>query len=84
VISLLLGALSAAITRDRGLLEPGVSEQDMSAIFAATTPTLGFYVGVIVLAIFAPRVAPFGYLAIAVVAVLRAHGDKTPATPASA
>jgi hypothetical protein len=53
-----------------------VSEQEINAILAATAPSLGFYVGVIVLAIFAPRVAAFGYLAIAVIGVLRAHGDQ--------
>lgn len=66
-----------AITRDRDLLEPEVSEQEIKAIFAASTPSLGFYVGVIVLAIFAPRVAAFGFLVIAIVAVLRVRGDHT-------
>ena len=77
LISLLLSALWGAITRDRGLLKPEVSEQEINAILAATTPSLGFYVGVIVLALFAPRVAAFGYLVIAIVGVLRAHGDQT-------
>jgi uncharacterized membrane protein len=76
VISLLHSALLGAITRDRDLLEPQVSEQEIKAIFAASTPSLGFYVGVIVLAIFAPRVAAFGFLVIAIVAVLRVHGDQ--------
>jgi hypothetical protein len=53
-----------------------VSEQEINAILVATTPSLGFYVGVIVLAILAPRVAAFGYLVIAVIGVLRAHGDQ--------
>ena len=79
VISLLISALWGVITRDRDLLEPEVSEQEINAILLATTPSLGFYVGVIVLAIFAPRVAAFGYLVIAIVAVLRARGDQ--ATP---
>jgi uncharacterized membrane protein len=79
VISLLLNALWGAITRDRDLLKPEVSEQEMTAILIATTPTIGFYVGVIVLAIIAPRIAAFGYLVIAVLGVLRAHGDQ--ATP---
>ena len=65
--------------RDRDLLKPGVSEQEINAILLATTPSLGFYVGVIVLAIFAPEVAAFGYLVIAIVAVLRAHGGKATA-----
>ena len=77
VISLLHSALWRAITREPDLLEPGVSEQEVTALLVKTTPNLGFYVGVIVLAIFAPRVAAFGYLVIAIVAVARARGDKT-------
>ena len=54
-----------------------MSEQEINAILVATTPSLGFYLGVIVLAIFAPKVAAFGYLLIAIVAVLRLHGDRS-------
>jgi uncharacterized membrane protein len=76
VISLLLSALWGAITRDPDLLKPEVSEQEINAILIATTPSLAFYCGVIVLAIFAPKVAAFGYLVIAIVAVLRVRGDQ--------
>ncbi len=78
VIQLLLGALWGSIARDRGLLKPEVSEKEINAIMLATTPNLGFYIGVIVLAIFAPKVAAFGYLLIAIVALLRTRGDQTP------
>ena len=44
----------------------------------ATGPNIGFYVGVIVLALFAPRVAAVGYLVVGVVAILRARGDQNP------
>ena len=76
VISLLLSALWGTLTRDRDLLKPEVSEREINTILIATTPSLGFYVAVIVLAIFAPKVAAFGYLVIAIAAVLRVHGDK--------
>ena len=76
VISLLISALWGAIARNRDLLRPEVSEQEINKFLVATTPSLGFYVGVIVLAVFAPKVAAFGYLVIAVVAVLRVHGDQ--------
>ena len=56
--------------------------QEIKTLLIAVTPSLGFYIGVIVLAIFAPKVAAFGYLAIAIIAVLRARGDQ--ATPARA
>jgi TMEM175 potassium channel family protein len=76
VISLLHSALWGVIRRERDLLKPDVSKREINALVVATTPSLGFYVGVIVLAIFAPRVAAFGYLVIGIVAVFRAHGDQ--------
>jgi len=72
----LFGALWGAVAADRELLQPGVSDEEVRAIMVATSPNLGFYVGVTVVAIVAPRVAAFGSLAIAVVAVLRARGDE--------
>jgi uncharacterized membrane protein len=78
VISLLLSALWQVIVRHRDLLKPEVSEDDVNAMTLAMTPSLGFYVAVIVLAIFAPKVAAFGFLVIAIVAVFRVRGDATP------
>ena len=83
VISLLFSALWGAVASDRSLLKPEVSEKEVNAIARATTPSLGFYVAVIVLAFLAPKVAAFGYLLIAIVAILRAGGDSTPAAPAA-
>jgi uncharacterized membrane protein len=77
VISILLGAIWASVARDRHLLRPEVTEKEVNELLLATTPNIGFYVGVIVLAIVAPRVAAFGFLVVAVVAVLRARGDET-------
>jgi uncharacterized membrane protein len=86
VISLLLAAIWASIARNRDLLKPEVTEQEVNAILLATTPNIGFYVVVIVLAFVAPRVAAFGFLVTAVVAVLRARSDETssPTTAGSA
>ena len=69
----------ASILRDRRVLKPEVTEKEITAITLAATPNIGFYVGVIVLAFIAPRVAAFGYLVIAIVAVLRTRGDSLPA-----
>jgi uncharacterized membrane protein len=76
VTSLLVSALWGAIMRRRHLLKPEVSEREINAILVATTPSLGLYVGVTVLAIFAPRVAAYCYVVVAVVSVLRAYGDQ--------
>lgn len=85
VISLLLSALWASVASDRDLLKPEVSQKEVAAIARATTPNLGLYLAVIVLAFIAPKVAAFGYLVIAIVAVLRSRGDSapTPTTPNS-
>ena len=79
VISVLVGVMWGSILRDRHVLKPEVTEQEINAITLATTPNIGFYVGVIVLAFIAPKVAAFGYLVIAIVAVLRTRGDSLPA-----
>ena len=56
-----------------------MTDAEVNAIMRAATPSLGFYAGVIVLAFVAPKVAAFGYLVIAVLAVLRARGDQVQA-----
>ena len=76
VISLLLSLLWGAVARDRRVLNPGVTEKEINAIALAATPNIGFYIAVVALAIFAPRVAVFGYLVIAIVALLRVRGDR--------
>jgi uncharacterized membrane protein len=76
VIALLFSALWGAVVRDPELLKPEVSEQEVNAILLATSPSIGFYVGAIVLAIVAPRAAAVGYLLTAVLGVLRARGEE--------
>jgi len=71
-----------AVALDRSLLKPEVSEQEFNAFLRAISPSVGFYVIVIVLAIFAPQVAAFGYLVIAIFAVLRVRGDRSPTSTA--
>jgi uncharacterized membrane protein len=85
VIVVLFSALWRAVASDPSLLKPEVSDEQVDAIARATTPKLGFYLAVILLAIIAPKVAAFGYLVIAIVAVHRARGDRTPTptTPGS-
>jgi uncharacterized membrane protein len=77
VIALLFSALWSEVMRDRQLLKPEVSDAEVEAIGRATTPNIGLYAAVIVVAILVPRVAAFGYLAIGIVAVTRARGDPT-------
>jgi uncharacterized membrane protein len=81
VTASLYSALWATVASDRSLLKPDVTEKEVDAIARATTPKLGFYLVVILLALIAPKVAAFGYLVIAIFAVMRAHGDRGPTTP---
>jgi uncharacterized membrane protein len=81
-IALLLSALWAAVARERTLLKPEVSDDEVDAILLASSPNIVFYAVAIALAIVAPRAAAFGYLAIAVVAILRVRGDEPGAEPA--
>ena len=75
-ISVLIAVLWAAAAGDRSLLRPEVTEEDIGAIALAASPNIGLYVGLTLLAIVAPHVAAFGYLLVAVFAVLRARGDE--------
>ena len=77
--SLLLGLMWASAARDRQVLRPEVSEKEVSAIALATAPNIGLYVGMIALALVAPRVAVFGCLVIAIIALQRTHGGRSPA-----
>lgn len=76
-ISLLLTALWRYIAAHRDLLEAGQSEKEVAAIGEQVAPNIAFYAIVVLLAIFAPRLAVFGYLLIAVIAVFRVRGDFT-------
>jgi TMEM175 potassium channel family protein len=82
-ISVVIGALWRYVADHRHLLEPDVTDEDVSGMTLLTAPSMGFYVVVVLLALFAPTVAAFGYLVIAVVAVFRTRGDSAAAsTPA--
>jgi uncharacterized membrane protein len=78
--SLVITALWRYIAGRRALLAPEVSDSEIAAITRQTAPSIGFYAVVVLLALIAPRIAAFGYLAIAVVVVFRSRGDYT-ATP---
>jgi uncharacterized membrane protein len=81
-IAVVFSALWGAVARDRKLLKPEVTDDEVKAILVASSPSLGFYGGAIALAIVAPRAAAFGYLLIAVLGVLRVRGDEVVAEPA--
>jgi len=75
-VSLTIAALWSAVARDRRLLKPGLSEQEIGAVGRATAPNLGLQLGATAVAIPFPRLAAFMYLVIAVVFVFRARPDE--------
>ena len=79
-ISVVIGLLWRYVAAHRDLLEPDVTDDDVSAMTALTTPSMGFYVVVVLLAILAPEVAAFGFLLIALIVVFRQRGDRTPSS----
>jgi uncharacterized membrane protein len=81
-IAVLFSALWAAVARDRPLLKPEVTDEEVNSILIASSPSIGFYAGAIALAIVAPRAAAIGYLLIAVLSVLRVRGDEVAPEPA--
>ncbi len=86
-VSLTITALWTSVLRDRRLLKPEITEQEVSAVTRATAPNLGLQLGATALAVPFPRAAAFSYLVIAVIVVFRARPDEDPqdeAAPAQA
>ena len=81
VISVVISVLWRYIAAHRDLLEPDVTDDDVTMMTLVTTPSIGFYIAVVLLAFVAPNAAAFGYLLIAVIAVFRQRGERSP-TPA--
>ena len=61
-ISVVTSGLWRYVASRRDLLEPGVTDEDVTAITGVTAPNMGFYAVVLLLALLAPQVAAFGYL----------------------
>ena len=70
-----LGALWGAVARQPKLLRAGVTEDEVRKLLVTTTPNIGFYAAMLVVAIFAPHIAAIDFFVIAVLLVLRARGD---------
>jgi len=76
VISLLLAATWGAAARDRALLRPDVGAREVDAIARAVAPNVALHAVAGAIAIVAPVAAAWGYRAIAIALVLRAHADE--------
>ena len=79
VISILVTAIVRYAASRPDLIEEE-GRDEVVALARQASPNLGFYVGVLALAVVSPKVAAFGFLAIAVFAILRVRGDSGPAS----
>ena len=79
-VSVVTALLWRYVARHRDLLEADVTDKEVTAMTRVTTPSIGFYVVVVLLAVLAPHIAAFGYLLIAVVGVFRQRGDRAAAS----
>jgi uncharacterized membrane protein len=69
VISAIVAAMGRYVAAREALRREGVTPTDMRTVVALSEPSLGFYVGLLVFAIFAPKIAAFGLLVVAAVSV---------------
>jgi uncharacterized membrane protein len=79
-ISVILTALVSYVSDREDLVHEGIQREHVQAAAVRVRPGLGFYGAVLVLAIFAPRLAAFGFLAIALLALApsrRPAGTRT-------
>lgn len=76
-----MDALWATAARGRKLLRPELGQAEIDTILVETTPSIGSYVAVTVVAIVLPHVAAVGYLLIAIFLVVRSGGDRQASTP---
>lgn len=79
VISVLI-TLIVRYAGSRPELVEGEGREEVATLAAQASPNLGFYALVLPLAFLAPEVAAFGFLAIAVFAIMRGRGGRRPAT----
>jgi uncharacterized membrane protein len=76
---LVISVLITVIVRYAGSRPELIEEEgrdEVVALAAQSSPNLAFYLVVLALALLAPKVAAFGFLAIAVFAIMRVRGER--------
>jgi uncharacterized membrane protein len=77
-ISAVLNLIWQHVARNPDLVAEDVSDEEVKAISRESAPNLAFYGVVVLVALIAPQIAAFGYLAIAVLGLFRSKGDYIP------
>jgi uncharacterized membrane protein len=83
-ISAVMSLMWRHVASNRDLIAEGVPDEEIEWISRESTPNMAFYVAVVLVAIVAPQVAAFGYLAIAILGLVRSRGDYVPVHKARA
>ena len=73
-ISVVTWALWQTVARNRDLLRPDVTDDEVRAILRMTAPNIGGYAAGILLARLVPQAAVFAFLITSIVALMRARG----------
>jgi uncharacterized membrane protein len=76
VMLLLLAAMCRYVAARPQLVHEEARPADLERLAATLTPGLAFYVALFGVAVVAPRAAPFGFLAVAALAVLSRRGEE--------
>jgi uncharacterized membrane protein len=74
-ISLIIAAMWRTVARSPSLVHDDVDQDEIDRITRSKAPSFAFYAVVIAVALVAPQIAAFGYLLIALAAVLTARGE---------
>jgi uncharacterized membrane protein len=69
-ISLIVSAMGRYVAARKALRREGVTASEVRTVVALAEPSLGFYALLVALAVFLPRIAAFGLLAVAAVTVV--------------
>ena len=77
VISTLLASLWRSAARRPDLLDPELGDEEIRRMSLAATPSIGFYVVVVVVGLLAPQVAAFSFLVVAVAVVITVRGEDS-------
>lgn len=82
VLALIMVSVSWRYAVREQLVRPDLADQDVKTLTKRLTPTLGLYAVMIVLGLFLPTVAVFGYLALALFVLIPFSAIRHRSSPA--
>ena len=82
MLALIMVSVSWRYAVREQLVRPDLADQDVKTLTKRLTPTLGLYAVMIVLGLFVPTVAVFGYLALALFVLIPFSAIRHRSSPA--